>query len=172
MEREAFEQRLKERDDAKTRKMAEAKLSKEDLADIERRKYANEEERQELLPRLRSFLHLNQPVMLHQVHLSSCSPADACFILSDCGSHLGARAKSAVHAQNKDAISLELQHTPRTYLANAGRAYYQAVAISNVVSSLSLPCKRPMLHQACHVVVTINKMQQSCSRYHSQTSSA
>jgi len=34
VEREAFEQRLKERDDAKTRKMAEAKLSKEELADI------------------------------------------------------------------------------------------------------------------------------------------
>ena len=44
VEREAFEQRLKERDDAKTRKMAEAKLSKEELADIEMRKYANEEE--------------------------------------------------------------------------------------------------------------------------------
>ena len=71
VEREAFEQRLKERDDAKTRKMAEAKLSKEDLADIERRKYANEEERQELLPRLRSALQLNQPVMLHQAHFSS-----------------------------------------------------------------------------------------------------
>lgn len=71
VEREAFEQRLKERDDAKTRKMAEAKLSKEDLADIERRKYANEEERQELLPRLRSVLQLNQPVMLHQAHSSS-----------------------------------------------------------------------------------------------------
>lgn len=52
-EREAFEQRLKERDDAKTRKMAEAKLSKEDLADMERRKYDNEEEKVDLLPRLR-----------------------------------------------------------------------------------------------------------------------
>ena len=72
MEREAFEQRLKERDDAKTRKMAEAKLSKEELADIERRKYANEEEKEALLPRLRSALQLNQPVMLHQPHLSSC----------------------------------------------------------------------------------------------------
>lgn len=52
-EREAFEQRLKERDDAKTRKMAEAKLSKEELADMERRKYENEEEKVDLLPRLR-----------------------------------------------------------------------------------------------------------------------
>ncbi|DBA85647.1 TPA: hypothetical protein ACH3X1_005222 [Trebouxia sp. C0004] len=55
VEREAFEQRLKERDDAKTRKMAEAKLSKEELADIERRKYANEEEKKDLLPRLREY---------------------------------------------------------------------------------------------------------------------
>lgn len=70
VEREAFEQRLKERDDAKTRKMAEAKLSKEELADIERRKYANEEEKKELLPRLRSALQLKQPVMLHQAHFS------------------------------------------------------------------------------------------------------
>lgn len=54
IEREAFEQRLKERDDAKTRKMAEAKLSKEELADMERRKYKDEEEKQDLLPRLRS----------------------------------------------------------------------------------------------------------------------
>ena len=46
LEREAFEQRLKERDDAKTRKMAEAKLSKEDLADIKRRQYETEEEKQ------------------------------------------------------------------------------------------------------------------------------
>ena len=53
IEREAFEQRLKERDDAKTRKMAEAKLSKEDLADMERRKYKDEEEKLDLLPRLR-----------------------------------------------------------------------------------------------------------------------
>jgi hypothetical protein len=71
VEREAFEQRLKERDDAKTRKMAEAKLSKEELADIEMRKYANEEEKNDLLPRLRSALQPNQPVMLHQAHLSS-----------------------------------------------------------------------------------------------------
>lgn len=54
LEREAFEQRLKERDDAKTRKMAEAKLSKEELADMERRKYENEEEKLDLVPRLRS----------------------------------------------------------------------------------------------------------------------
>lgn len=54
VEREAFEQRLKERDDAKTRKMAEAKLSKEELADMERRKYKDEEEKMDLLPRLRS----------------------------------------------------------------------------------------------------------------------
>ena len=53
LERDAFEQRLKERDEAKTRKMAEAKLSKEELADMERRKYANEEEKNDLLPRLR-----------------------------------------------------------------------------------------------------------------------
>ena len=33
--------------------MAEAKLSKEDLADMERRKYENEEEKIDLLPRLR-----------------------------------------------------------------------------------------------------------------------
>ena len=53
VEREAFEQRLKERDDAKTRKLAEAKLSKEELADMERRKYKDEEEKMDLLPRLR-----------------------------------------------------------------------------------------------------------------------
>ena len=44
---------MKERDDAKTRKLAEAKLSKEELADMERRKYKDEEEKAELLPRLR-----------------------------------------------------------------------------------------------------------------------
>lgn len=55
LEREAFEQRLKERDDAKTRKMAEAKLSKEDLADIKRRQYETEEEKQNIVPELRVF---------------------------------------------------------------------------------------------------------------------
>ena len=56
LEREAFEQRLKERDDAKTRKMAEAKLSKEDLADIKRRQYETEEEKQNIIPELRCVL--------------------------------------------------------------------------------------------------------------------
>lgn len=62
IEREAFEQRLKERDDAKTRKMAEAKLSKEELADMERRKYKDEEEKMDLLPRLRSASRRHQPL--------------------------------------------------------------------------------------------------------------
>ena len=52
-EREAFEQRLKEGDDAKTRKLAEAKLSKEDLADMNWRKSQTEEEKMDLIPRLR-----------------------------------------------------------------------------------------------------------------------
>ena len=42
-EKAEFERRLKERDDAKTRKLAEKKVSKEDLEEIKRRKRAEEE---------------------------------------------------------------------------------------------------------------------------------
>lgn len=48
-----FEDRLKERDDAKTRKLMEKKFSKEELADIERRKFDSEEHRKQLVPELR-----------------------------------------------------------------------------------------------------------------------
>ncbi|KAK9803173.1 hypothetical protein WJX72_009006 [[Myrmecia] bisecta] len=52
-EKEEFEERLRAKDDAKTRKLAEARLSKEELADMERRKYNTEEEREALMPMLR-----------------------------------------------------------------------------------------------------------------------
>ena len=43
---------LQERDEAKTRKLAEARLSKEEREDLERRKYTTEEEKEGLLPQL------------------------------------------------------------------------------------------------------------------------
>ena len=51
---------LQERDEAKTRKLAEARLSKEEREDLERRKYTTEEEKEGLLPQLRwaSFMLL------------------------------------------------------------------------------------------------------------------
>eukprot|EP00884_Botryococcus_braunii_P008381 jgi/Botrbrau1/17544/Bobra.0864s0003.1 len=52
-EKQEFEERLKARDEAKTRKIAEAKLSKEELEEIERRKYKTEEEKDALVPMLR-----------------------------------------------------------------------------------------------------------------------
>ncbi|KAK9845793.1 hypothetical protein WJX81_002540 [Elliptochloris bilobata] len=52
-ERVEFEERLRARDEAKTRKIAEAKLSKEEVAEMERRKYDTEAEREALVPALR-----------------------------------------------------------------------------------------------------------------------
>lgn len=48
-----FEARLKERDEAKTRKLMEKKYTKEELDDIERRKYKDEDEKAALVPKLR-----------------------------------------------------------------------------------------------------------------------
>jgi len=52
-EKEEFEERLRARDDEKTKKLVEQRFSKEELEDIERRKYDTEEQRKELLPALR-----------------------------------------------------------------------------------------------------------------------
>ena len=52
-ERMEFEERMRARDEAKTRKLAEARLSKEELAEIERRKFKDEDEKAELIPKLR-----------------------------------------------------------------------------------------------------------------------
>ncbi|CAG9460375.1 unnamed protein product [Pedinophyceae sp. YPF-701] len=54
-ERKAFEERLKARDDAKTAKLMEKKLSREEREDLERRKYDTEEQRRELVPKLREL---------------------------------------------------------------------------------------------------------------------
>lgn len=42
-----------QRDDARTKKLMEEKFSKEELKEIERRKYKDEDERDNLLPKLR-----------------------------------------------------------------------------------------------------------------------
>lgn len=51
--KEEFEARLREKDEAKTRKLMEKKYTREELDDIERRKYSNEDEKQTLIPKLR-----------------------------------------------------------------------------------------------------------------------
>jgi len=52
-EKEEFEERLKARDDAKTKKLIESRQSKEAMEEAKRRHYETEEERQGLVPTLR-----------------------------------------------------------------------------------------------------------------------
>eukprot|EP00958_Prasinococcus_capsulatus_P027551 scaffold5640_cov328-Prasinococcus_capsulatus_cf.AAC.6 len=55
-EKEEFEERLRKRDDERTKKYSDApKLTKEQLREQERRKYETEEERDKLLPHLREI---------------------------------------------------------------------------------------------------------------------
>ncbi|KAK9798519.1 hypothetical protein WJX73_006705 [Symbiochloris irregularis] len=52
-DKEEFEARLKARDEAKTRRIAEARLSKEEVQEMEKRKYETEEQRDGMVPELR-----------------------------------------------------------------------------------------------------------------------